>query len=252
MTKLPDPITGALALEAPAAAELLQRVIARCAAGSVVAFDLDSTLLHNAPRQARIMREYGASVGLAELSQVKGEHWDGWDVAVPMRNVGLSEPLVQDHAGPFKDFWRERFFTSEYCVEDVPVAGAALFVNAVAKAGSLVCYVTGRHEPMRAGSASSLDKGGFPVPGEGGVQLIMKPSLEESDDSYKLRTYEELRGLGELVAAFDNEPAHINGYASAFPEALSIHLATDHSMREIRVAGRIPSIADFSSWTLRT
>jgi len=103
---------------------------------------------------------------------------------------------------------------------------------------------------MREGSAASLERGGFPVPGKTDeVQLIMKPTLEETDDDYKVRAYEQLRSLGTVVAAFDNEPAHINGYAVAFPGALNVHLATDHSMREIRVAEGLPSIADFSSWS---
>jgi len=243
-----DPITGALALPDNQARELLQRVHDVAVAGTVVAFDLDSTLLNNAPRQARIMREYGESVGVSALTTVEARHWNGWDLRIPMRNVGLDEAAVDAHTDPFKDFWRERFFTSEYCVSDVPIAGASAFVNAVAAKGALVCYVTGRHEPMRAGSAKSLGDNGFPAPNGDDTRLIMKPDLAETDDDYKLRIYATLRELGDVVAAFDNEPAHINGYGAAFPDALSVHLATDHSMREIRVAEHLPSIADFSSW----
>ena len=243
-----DPITGALALGDNEARVLLEKVVTVCGDGTVVAFDLDSTLLHNAPRQARIMREYGASVGEAILADVQASHWNGWDARIPMRAVGLNEDKVALHADPFKAFWRDRFFTSEYCTEDVPIAGAAAFVAAVFETGARVCYVTGRHEPMRGGSRESLSRGGFPVPGTDMIQLVMKPSLDETDDAYKVRAYDALRDLGSVVAAFDNEPAHINGYANAFPTALSVHLATDHSLREIKVAAGIPSIADFSSW----
>ena len=76
----------------------------------------------------------------------------------------------------------------------------------------------------------------------------MKPTLEEHDDAYKERTYRLLRDLGSVVAAFDNEPTHINGYFEAFPSALSVHLATDQSPRGIKVTPGIPSIRDFSSW----
>ena len=243
-----DPLTGALALEPDLALELLRRVVSACHAGTVAAFDLDSTLLNNASRQARIMREYGLHASVKALGDVQASHWSGWDDAIPMRNVGLSEHEIATHSAPFKSFWRDRFFTSDYCTDDVPIEGAARFVQAVANAGAVICYVTGRHEPMRAGSAQSLVDGGFPPPGVGSTKLIMKPTLEESDDTYKERAYRELRSHGVVCCAFDNEPTHINGYARVFPEAISVHLATDHSMREIRVADGIPSIADFSMW----
>jgi len=50
-----------------------------------------------------------------------------------------------------------------------------------------------------------------------------------------------------LLAAFDNEPAHINGYRESFPEAIAVHLATDHSPRDIPIVPGIPSIADFTA-----
>jgi predicted secreted acid phosphatase len=232
-----------------AARALLERVIeAATRPGAVVCFDLDSTLLDNSPRQALIMREYGVDARIAALSEVQPEHWDGWSYEIPMRAAGLSTAEIEEHGPRFKDWWQERFFTSEYCIHDQPITGAPEFVAAVAATGSAICYVTGRHEPMRDGSIRSFCDAGFPVPDGERVKLLMKPELTESDDAYKLRAYEILRSMGEVIAAFDNEPAHINGYQDAFPEAHSIHLATDHSMRKIGVAEGIPSIADFASW----
>jgi hypothetical protein len=49
-----------------------------------------------------------------------------------------------------------------------------------------------------------------------------------------------------VVAAFDNEPAHVNGYAAAWPGALCVHLETDQSGRGVEVDPRVPSIGDFS------
>jgi hypothetical protein len=60
-----------------------------------------------------------------------------------------------------------------------------------------------------------------------------------------------LHRSGVVIAAFDNEPAHINGYRESFPEAESVHLATDHSLRDIPVLPGIPSIRDFSSYRPR-
>ena len=76
----------------------------------------------------------------------------------------------------------------------------------------------------------------------------MKPTLAEDDDAFKDRTYATLRAAGTVIAAFDNEPAHINGYREAFPDADSVHLATDHSPRDIKVRDDIQSIRDFSAF----
>lgn len=242
----PDPVTGARPLSRADTRELLETILA--AAGqpdAVVAFDLDSTLLDNSPRQARIMREYGAEVGLEALETVAPEHWDGWDFRLPMARVGVADAEIERHAHAFKEYWRARFFTSDYCVSDRPIAGAPEYVHAVA-AVARVYYVTGRHEPMRSGSVACFESTGFPLPDGDAIRLLMKPDLEEGDDAYKLRTYEVLRSHGVVVAAFDNEPAHINGYRQAFPDAHAVHLATDHSMRPIRVAEGIPSIESFA------
>ena len=244
-----DPITGALPLSDSAARELLRAVLSqvRATEQSIAVFDLDSTLLDNGPRQAAILREYGVEVGIEALKNSKAEHWVTWDVGEAMANGGLSADLVAVHREPFKAYWRERFFTSEYCVADEMVDGACHFVQAVRDVGGKVFYVTGRHEEMRAGSVSCLDRLGFPVPDAGQVQLLMKPTLVEDDDVYKLRTYAELGEQGTVVAAFDNEPTHINGYRHAFPDAYAIHLATDHSGRSVKVADGVISILDFAA-----
>ncbi len=242
-----DPTIGALPLAIADAKELLGRVLARIRSQehSIAVFDLDSTLLDNGPRQAAILREYGAELGIPELMQSKAEHWVSWDVGEAMSNAGLCAESVEKHREPFKAYWRERFFTSEYCVVDEMVSGARGFVQAVASAGGKVFYVTGRHEEMRVGTVSCFERLAFPLPNEQDVRLLMKPTLAEDDDAYKLRTYAELGEQGTVVAAFDNEPTHINGYHTAFPDAFSIHLATDHSGRMIKVAEGVISISDF-------
>lgn len=230
-------------------AALLHDVLARAtehAPEAIVVFDLDSTLLDNSPRQSLIMREYGQQHGVEALAENQPQHWAGWDGRIAMRNSGLEESLVQRHAVPFKDFWADRFFTSEYCTHDELVPGADAYTTALVPTGSRIFYVTGRHEPMRDGTLQCLDRLGCPVPDGSSVELIMKPTLDETDDDYKRRAYETLRARGLVIAAFDNEPTHINGYKDAFPDALSIHLATDHSLRSVPVDKGIPSIRDFS------
>ena len=247
----PYPLGRFAVLEPEQAAELLDRVLARAAAegaAGIVAFDLDSTLLDNRPRQAQILREYGQLHGLAALAQHHADHWQGWDARIAMANSGVDPEAIEAHIGPFRSYWKDRFFTSEYCVLDRPVAGATAFVAAVLEAGARVFYVTGRHEPMRRGTVACFEQTGFAVPDGDSVELLMKPELDEHDDVYKVRSHAMLRDRGSLVAAFDNEPAHINGYRESFPDAIAVHLATDHSPRDIPVVRGIPSILDFTGY----
>jgi hypothetical protein len=215
----------------------------------VVVFDLDSTLLDNKPRQARIMADYGREHGVPALAGSLREHWTGgWDFREAMRNAGLPEEEIEAHVEPYRAVWRERFFTSELCRLDESTPGAVAFANAVREAGGRVLYVTGRHEGMREGTCDCFARVGMPLPDGDAVQLWMKPSVEEDDDQFKVRVHAELPKAGEVVAVFDNEPTHVNDYRASLPGALVIHLATDHSLREVFVERGIPSIADFGAW----
>ena len=73
----------------------------------------------------------------------------------------------------------------------------------------------------------------------------MNPHAGLDDDGWKALAREELARLGPVVAAFDNEPAHVNAYADAWPDALCVHLDTDHSGRPVEVLRRVPSVLDF-------
>lgn len=225
---------------------VLERVLARLRAhaGAVAVFDLDSTLLDNRPRQARILREFGVARGIAALAQARPEHWQDWSIQRAMANAGLPADEVARLAEDAKQFWRERFFTSEYCRDDEPIAGAREYLAAVVATGALVAYCTGRHEPMRAGTVDNFARLGYPLPGAR-VQLLMKPVFELSDDDWKVEAYARLRALGAVVAVFDNEPTHVNGYRAAFPDATVVHLATDHSGRPVPLADGIVSVKDF-------
>lgn len=232
----------------PTTAEILDQVLARVRAtpGAVVVFDLDSTLFDNRPRQARILREYGEDHGIEALQRVVSGHFDsGWDLNKAMLAAGLPAGQVEAISAKVKEFWRHRFFTSPYCLEDASIRGAQDFVHAVLEAGGFVAYCTGRHEEMRMGSVGALAREGFPVPGEPRVRLVMKEHLALGDDEFKCVAHAELRGLGTVVAAFDNEPTHINDYHRVFAGALAVHLQTDHSGRPVAVADGIVGIPDF-------
>jgi predicted secreted acid phosphatase len=217
---------------------------ARAGRSGVVVFDLDSTLLDNRPRQARILREFGAAKNLAPLVGTQPSHWTSWSIEEAMRATGLSDEETRNHAFEARRFWRERFFTSEYCAMDEAIAGAVAFVGRVRQSAAVVAYCTGRHEAMREGTLVSFRRLGFPLPGDG-VELLMKPRQEIHDDDFKVTACERLRELGRVLAAFDNEPTHINIYRAAFPEARALHLATDHSGRPVALLDGVVSIRGF-------
>jgi hypothetical protein len=214
-------------------------------ARGVVVFDLDSTLLDNRVRQAQILREYGVRAGLGILAQTRSQHFTSWDIGEAMRAVGCTPEQIAMHAGPAKDYWRSVFFTSAYCAVDDAIPGAQGYVKRLVNAGTQIAYCTGRHEEMRVGTVQSFERLGFPVPGPG-VSLLMKPTFDQSDDGWKEEAYARLKELGTVVACFDNEPTHINGYASHFLDAICVHLDTDHSGRPVTLADRIVSVKRFA------
>jgi hypothetical protein len=217
---------------------------ARAAAPRGVAvLDLDSTLLDNRPRQAAILREYGRTARLDALASAGPWHLEGWDLRAAMRNTGLPGALVRLHEEGLRRHWEGRFFTSELCRHDVPVPGAAAFVRALRAAGARIAYVTGRPAAMEPGTLEVLERFGFPLPDDR-TWLLMKPGEALRDDAWKAIASDAVGALGPVTLALDNEPAHVNAYALAWPRALVIHVDTDHSGRPIEVDPAIPSVAD--------
>src|SRR5262249_14995801 len=154
--------------------------------GGLVVFDLDSTLLDNRPRQARILREFGAARGLEVLARARPEHFTSWSIAEAMRVAGLPDAEAELLHREAKAFWRDRFFTSAYCVEDIPIRGAVDFTCAVRDSGARIAYVTGRHLQMGPGTVACFEREGFPLPDGERVHLLLKPDFETTDDAWKL------------------------------------------------------------------
>jgi hypothetical protein len=219
-------------------------------AGRFCAFDLDSTLLHNHSRQARIVREFGAERGLPALATCGAEQVVSWDLRDTLLLLGLEAAEVDAILPALRACWRDRFFTSDYCADDQPVAGASAYLEeALARGGRLV-YLTGRDAAMEAGTRVSFARAGFPLPdgaplADSRVQLWCKPDPALDDDAWKRSRYQLLAAHGGVACAFDNEPVHVNGYKVAFPGAAVVHLDTDHSGRPVAVRDDIPSVHDF-------
>jgi len=226
---------------------VLLRVLSRAAAlgsSGVLVFDLDSTLLDNKPRQARIVREAGDSLGEPRLSQCQPDHFTDWSVDKPLRRVGILEHELEELVPKVRRYWKRRFFTSEYCVDDIAIAGAVDFVRQAQSLGTRIAYCTGRHEGMRQGTVACFAREGFPVPDGGQVHLLMKPDLEEHDDDFKVRAPQPLPPPGTVIAAFDNNPIHITSYFKPFRDAQCVHMLTDPSAGGVAPQPEIPSIVD--------
>jgi len=209
------------------------------------AFDLDSTILINRQRQSRIVREYGAAHGNPRLASCAPEAVRSWDLRDTLRFCGLNEAEIAAIVPDLRQFWLERFFTSEYCKDDTPVPGARDFLHAVLAAGGEILYVTGRHQEMARGTLEAFRRAGYPLPESERVQLWLKPALADDDDRWKEICHARLRELRAVACAFDNEPTHVNAYKQSFPDAVVVHLDTDHSRRPVEVHPDVPSIHDF-------
>lgn len=240
----PDRHSGAIPLTAESSSYLLNQIINSCG-DRMVCFDLDSTLIDNRPRTMSIMREFSKATNEPKLANAQVDHFPTWSAEHSMSLLGLSEERIDQIIDPYHLFWEERFFSSQYCEYDVAISGAVDFVNAVYTAGGIVHYITGRAESMRKGTISSLQNLGFPVPMSAHISLSMNSTLAGSDDDFKNQQITALK-QASVVAAFDNEPAHINSYRNLLPDAISVHLHTDHSMRNVKLIEGVVSIVDFS------
>ena len=227
---------------------VLERVLARAlelGPAGVAAFDLDSTLLNNKPRQTRIVREAGQLLGEARLFGCVPDHFINWSLEPPLQKLGFLPAEITQLIPKIRQIWKERFFTSTYCENDVATLGAVDFLKRILTAGSVIAYCTGRHEGMRSGTVACLAREGFPVPDAERVHLLMKPTIEMHDDAFKISARGPLAALGTVFAVFDNEPTHINNFFSHFGSAHCVHLLTDDSGRGCRPHAQIPSVRDF-------
>ncbi len=214
----------------------------------LLVFDLDSTVFDNRPRQARIVREFGHAKKFDKLLACQPWHFtSGWDLRGSVIACGHSKEEADAMYPALKAFWQDRFFTSDYARDDIEIVGAPRFLHALDYVKARVIYVTGRHEAMREGTEACIERCQMPMPRKNGhVQLLMKPLLPDSDDDYKRAVHDHLKQMGTVLAAFDNEPTHINDYAIKFEQAIPVHLATDHSGRDVKLHERCISIPHFA------
>ena len=214
-----------------ALAQISERVAAERAAGKtpVVVFDLDHTLYDGRPRTLVILAEFAATLSPAHARHAEAIRTISLrGVAYLLKDTlaaaGVHDPQVVAAA---EAYWKPRFFSDAYVDLDVPLPGAAAYVQDLWRRGALVVYLSGRNaEAMLTGTTTSLQKWGFPV-GVRGAQLILKPTFAEPDETFKEASLDHITALGSVVASFENEPGNLAAMAARWPAAAHVFLDTD-------------------------
>ena len=235
--------------------EARARVVALIAAAraeghdALVVFDLDGTLYDNSHRTLRILQEYAHThAGRQRAFYDRLRHVAPRDlvyrVEETVRMLGFGdEALIAEVTA----FWQERFFTSAYCLYDLPLAGAREFVALVYEAGGVPTFLTGRDAPnMLAGTLEALQRDGFPV-GRVDTRIILKPHFDLDDNAFKASVIGQLARTGRVVASFDNEPGLCNLFKEAFPAAVVAWLRTGHAPGAPSLRDDVLHLMDFAS-----
>ncbi len=193
----------------------------------IAVYDLDSTLFCTGPRNLAIARAFSEyRHELRPFVDRLEAHRMGWNVMADLQEAGFADEAILTE---LRHFWRATFFTDHFVKMDGVYPGTVELVHVLRNAGCLTYYLTGRDDPgMRQGTLHALESAGFPLPSED-VILHLKPTWEEDDLAFKTQVFEDLRALGEVVLAFENEPANANGFLRAFPSATVVLHATIHA-----------------------
>lgn len=211
---------------------------------AVAVFDLDGCVFDNRPRIIRIFRELASRHGAADLFRIAPEHFADWNQDDTMRRAGISEARVAAlHPDFLKQFFLQ-FFSSEFCAYDHAMPGAARHVWDCYRAGASIVYLTGRHDEMRPGTEKALRDWGFPFH-RPRTTLITKPDLTVVDEQFKDEAIREIELLGKPVLFVDNEPANVNVFHAARPDAMTVWVKSDHSPRPIGAHPDVPAIRGF-------
>jgi hypothetical protein len=231
---------------------LLDRIVARSRAKSaepppVVVFDLDGTLMDNRPRTAVILQELARELrseahAAADLLAAARAEELAYLMTESLARLGVVDAALVERAS---DFWRARFFTDHYLRHDIALPGAVDFARACYEAGAIIVYFTGRDLPfMSLGSFQSLRDLGFPI-GVVGTELVCKPDAKIPDEEFKREEGPKLRRVGQVIAAFDNEPGNCNAFLEMCPAADVVFVDTQHLPGAPPLDKRVHVVRDF-------
>jgi hypothetical protein len=195
-----------------------------------VIFDLDDTVFDAGSRTRHILLE------VARRSDIKSASPDFFDQLSSLSNddiryrvednlnmLGVTEKWIRDAA--IKTWW-DQFF--HICHIDEVVPGAPQFVRELHSAGAVIIYLTGRDRiRMESNTHASLAKHGFP--NDSRAKLILKPEPSHCDFKFKREEVTGLAASDLIVAAFDNEPRHVNMMKETVPDAHVVFVDRRHA-----------------------
>lgn len=215
------------------------------AAKTQFVFDLDSTIFNVTPRTTAIFETFCQFNQHPKLKDIhfKHEEW-GLREAFERVHIHVTDPLFVE----FRNFWRLKFFSSEYLKYDQAYPAAVDFVLHLQQTGGRILYLTGRdRENMYKGTVESLKANGMPLDADAS-NLYMKPEKTWGQDSeYKSRILQDLKAASPKCTEFvlfDNEPAILNMVQVKNPYVHLVYTDTVHS----GVEDILPQIYHLKGW----
>jgi hypothetical protein len=166
----------------------------------------------------------------------------GYMLTDTLSRAGVTEPAVVNNAAVF---WSQHFFDDDYVKYDEPVAGAVTFVRNLYTNGARIVYVSSRDVPRQLmGTVKALREHGFPI-GIAGTELILKPTQQAPDATFKQQLVTYLRQYGKVIATVDTQPANANDYKRIFPDTAAILLNGPRAPNQPQVATGVMLIANY-------
>lgn len=203
----------------------LDTVLSAARPGTVVVFDLDSTLIDNRMRQTAILRAWASREGIPQLEGLWPEHFQEWNLESALRRAGA--PDAHHLARRAKEVWRTEFWSDDALRFDLAIPGAARYVRAVHQRGATVLYV-GRRDTQQEGTLETLARLGFPVDERAHLLCdhVEGGGRDEGDQAWQA-TLATANEFGIVVGAFENEGPRADLLRARWPEAHVVYVRTD-------------------------
>ena len=224
---------------------------------SLAIFDIDSTLLDMSYRTGGIFKEF------SRLDKHRSDHKelcqaiDNWETITEVydpiafinhhntdyqvnRNSTLGDYLME--------YWRKRFFNSDWLNHDLPYFGAQSFVNECLNCGADIAYLTGRDKSnVFNGTLRSLTTHRFPLDTNNPkTRIMLKPNSSMKDIIYKDEGIAKFKKGYDHVVFIDNEVELVNMAAENHREIDSYLFDSVHSGRVQDLKKDIPKIVTWS------
>jgi Haloacid dehalogenase-like hydrolase len=214
---------------------VFREIVSNAGQRPLVVFDLDSTLFDVSPRTQQILNEFLNNQQIQAKFAQEIEHLKGlkvlsgdWGIKQAIIRSGLKSS--EGFYKALRDFWRRRFFSSDYLHIDRPYKGAIEYVQALSRSQIEIYYLTGRDEQnMKRGTLETLAFWGLPLADES-THLIMKPvkgSVEDED--FKELRLRDLSKKSSLIWFFENEPLIIDKVLKSSLNIRIVWIDTTHS-----------------------